>query len=153
MLSASLSVRPAASSDIAFLCSVRRSAMDPHLNDAGVAVSDQRNLELILWRFDCVSVIQLQPSGAEAGYFKLVRDHPTWYLAQMAIDPQHQGCGIGANIIGQIIEDARRANASVSLSVYKNNKIAISLYGSFGFLRIGENEKEHLMEWIAASNA
>jgi ribosomal protein S18 acetylase RimI-like enzyme len=134
-------------SDLESLCSVRRLAMDPHLNEAGVFVTDQRNRELISWRFDSVSLILLGNRELPVGYVKLIREPPAWYLAQIAVLPSHQGKGIGTRVIRQIIREADVARIPVSISVFKNNARARRIYENLGFEKIGEDEREHFLQW------
>ena len=140
-------LRPASEADVHFLCAVRRSAMDPHLNEAGVFVTDQRNQELIRWRFDSVALIVLPSGNTPVGYVKIVREPPTWYLAQIAVLPHHQGRGLGTAVIRTILHDAATLRVGVAISVYKNNAGARSLYARLGFEETGEDEREHFMQW------
>jgi ribosomal protein S18 acetylase RimI-like enzyme len=141
-----LGLRQAGGSDLAFLCSVRRSAMDPFLSEVGVFVSDERNEELIRWRYDCVSLITLH-DGETVGYVKLIREPPKWVVAQIAVASEFQGRGIGSSVIRKILGEATSDGVAVSLSVYKNNVGALRLYEKLGFRIIGASEREHLLEW------
>lgn len=140
-------LRPAGEADVPFLCAVRRSAMDPHLNEAGVFVSDQRNQELIRWHFDSVALIILPAGNTPVGYVKIVREPPNWYLAQVAVLPHYQGRGLGTSVVRAILHDAAALRVGVAISVYKNNAGARSLYERLGFEITGEDEREHLMQW------
>ncbi len=140
-------LRPAGEADVPFLCAVRRSAMDPHLNEAGVFVTDLRNQELIRWRFDSVTLIILPAGNTPVGYVKIVREPPTWYLAQIAVLPHYQGRGLGTSVIRTVLQDAAALPIGVAISVYKNNAGARSLYERLGFEKTGEDEREHFMQW------
>lgn len=65
----------------------------------------------------------LQPSGY-------------WTIECVAVVEQFRGKGIGKNLLGHIIEEAREAKTeSIGISVEVGNKIAEQLYLSMGFQR------------------
>lgn len=142
-MTARIELHAASPSDLDFLCGVRRAAMDPFLNEAGVFVSDERNRALVLWRFDCVSVIR--QGGRPVGYVKLLREPPTWSLAQIALLPAWQGQGIATTLLARFIAQAREAGCAIELSVFRNNVRARQLYERCGFEVTGGDEREDFM--------
>lgn len=59
-------------------------------------------------------------------------------LANMAIADGHRGRGLGALLLGRMLDVARDRNvASVYLEVRASNEAAVGLYERFGFVHIG----------------
>ena len=65
------------------------------------------------------------------------------FISYLVIDPEYQNNGIGTSIIKNILNN----NDIVYLWVYKENKIAISLYKRLGFNIIEENESRYYMKY------
>lgn len=56
------------------------------------------------------------------------------FISIVSVSPKFRGCGVGATLISQAINRARDIGMnSIILKVLSSNKIAISLYKSFGF--------------------
>lgn len=75
-----------------------------------------------------------------------VDEHETFHqLREIQIHPDHQGKGLGTQIIETVIEQANAAKKPVRLRVLMKSD-AVRLYERLGFLRIGKNEHQYLME-------
>ena len=68
-----------------------------------------------------------------------------FFLRAIEILPTHQGLGIGASIIQEIIDDAASKQKPISLSVLKVNP-AKSLYERLGFSTIEETDTHFIMK-------
>ncbi|WP_114635187.1 N-acetyltransferase [Vibrio splendidus] len=60
-------------------------------------------------------------------------------LAAIFVSPQHQGCGIGK----QLMQHAKLECPNLSLNVYKENQATIDFYLSQGFNIVSEQAEEH----------
>lgn len=82
----------------------------------------------------------IEQAGQAIGVLKVLRDGVQWELYQIQLLPQFQGQGIGAQIIGSLIAEARTAGVGLRLGVLRANP-ARKLYERLGFVVV--SEKEH----------
>ncbi|MDQ4032988.1 MAG: ribosomal protein S18-alanine N-acetyltransferase [Actinomycetota bacterium] len=73
--------------------------------------------------------------GSLIGYAGLFRAGDQAEIHTLAVDPAHQGRGIGRALLHAMLDHA--AGATVFLEVRTDNKAAIQLYRSVGFTVIG----------------
>lgn len=66
-------------------------------------------------------------------------------LREIQIHPKYQGKGIGTDVVKLEIEKSRRAGKPLRLRVLFMNQ-AIDLYKRLGFVVVGENEHQYIME-------
>lgn len=130
-----VTLRPADDSDLPFLLELRLLTMDHHFTAAGMHRSQEEHMQRVLYRFDCASIIVAD--GDASGLLKLDRHGRDWHLLQMQVLPELQGRGIGTHLLGEIIGQARNADASLRLGVLNVNP-ARRLYERLGFLEIEE---------------
>lgn len=76
-----------------------------------------------------------QGHGAVRGFYSLYEG----ILAAIFVSPQHQGCGIGK----QLMQHAKLECPNLSLNVYKENQATIDFYLSQGFKIVSEQADEH----------
>jgi ribosomal protein S18 acetylase RimI-like enzyme len=141
-----VSLRPATQDDVPFLLTLREQTMDEHFRASGVDVSREQHLERVRVRFECAQIIEHE--GRPAGIFKTTRDGLSWELIQIQLAPELQGRGIGERLIRGLMDDARRAGASVSLNVLHANP-ARRLYERLGFQTLMDAEHMYVMRWPA----
>jgi ribosomal protein S18 acetylase RimI-like enzyme len=139
-----VSLRPAREDDVPFLLALREQTMEGHFRASGAEPSRDAHLERVRVRFECAQIIEHE--GRPAGLFKVARDGLDWQLIQIQLAPELQGQGVGERLIRELIGEARRAGASVSLHVLHANP-ARRLYERLGFRIVGEGEHEYLMQW------
>jgi ribosomal protein S18 acetylase RimI-like enzyme len=139
-----LSFRAATEADLPFLLELREKTMNEHLRRSGVEPSESERYERVLARFDCAEIVLL--ADVPIGLLKLARDGNTWELIQIQILPENQGGGIGGEILKKLLDEARQAHASVTLSVLKANP-ARHLYERFGFRIMSQNDHAYEMEF------
>jgi ribosomal protein S18 acetylase RimI-like enzyme len=137
-----LSLRPAREEDVPFLLALREETMDEHFRASGAEPSREQHLERVRVRFECAQIIERE--GRPAGLFKVARDGLDWLLIQIQLAPELQGQGVGERLIRELIGEARRAGASLSLHVLRANP-ARRLYERLGFRIVEEGEHEYLM--------
>lgn len=86
--------------------------------------------------------VAVDPGGRVVGYFVLwhVRDEAE--LANIAVDPEHRGRGVGALLLDRAVALAREAGAgSLFLEVRASNESAAALYRSRGFQVVAVRKK------------
>lgn len=71
------------------------------------------------------------------GYYKVDKD--SILIEELYLEEAYRNCKIGTSILKKIIE--KNKTKKITLWVYKNNKIAISLYQHLGFHKIEETEE------------
>jgi ribosomal protein S18 acetylase RimI-like enzyme len=87
----------------------------------------------------------IRAHDVRVGRLRVVRTSNYIEIAGLQIDPTWQSRGIGTAVISEILDEGRRTNLPVELDVSKDNPNAERLYTRLGFLRIGENDKDHRM--------
>lgn len=71
-------------------------------------------------------------------------------LVDIAFLPEHRGRGLGSQLLGELIEEARGAAKRLTIHVEIYNP-AMRLYERLGFRPISQYGMYHLMEWRAGS--
>ena len=139
-----LTFRPATEADIPFLLELRQRTMSEHQRASGIQPSERERRERVLASFESAEIILL--AGAPVGLLKVVRDPGSWDLLQIQIVPEKQRKGFGSTIVGKLLDDAKQAHVSVSLSVLRANP-ARHLYERLGFRIVGQNDHAYDMEF------
>ncbi|MCD8548461.1 MAG: GNAT family N-acetyltransferase [Aeromonadaceae bacterium] len=145
----SLSLRPATPADLPFLLALRRQTMTPYLQAAGMPCDEASHLARIQYHFEAARIVHWQ--GQPVGLFKAVwlAERQYWYLIQIQLAPQAQGRGLGARLIGDLLNQA--AGQRVVLSVIHSNP-ARHLYQRLGFVPFAEDDKELWLEKPPTAN-
>ncbi|WEM44138.1 GNAT family N-acetyltransferase (plasmid) [Photobacterium sp. DA100] len=140
-----LSLRSATESDIGFLLTLRDKTMRSYLEEAGMPTCREEYEKRIRYQFDHAKIVEM--AGKPIGLFKAAynSEQNYWSLIQIQIAPEYQGMKIGRRLIGQLIEQAKVAGATVGLSVIKTNP-ARDLYSRLGFKVVGSSGSELIME-------
>ncbi|EGR1275243.1 histone acetyltransferase [Vibrio parahaemolyticus] len=139
------SLRQAVDSDIDFLLNLRDITMGKYLKDCGMPRTKDAYLSRVLYEFEHAKIIEVE--GSSAGLFKAKFNEGSneWYLVQIQIHPNYQNQKIASSLISRLIDKANLTGSSVGLSVLKTNP-AKHLYSRLGFVPVGENELEYLMQ-------
>lgn len=135
-------LRPASPDDVAFLIELRERTMTPHLVAAGEPVTRDEHRARVLHDFAHIRVILRD--GRAIGMLKVVDAGDCRRLVQLQVAPEEQGRGIGAAILRGVLDDARRANVPVVLSVLRRNP-ARRLYERLGFQVVAEKSGSYEM--------
>lgn len=131
----------AASSDKAYLLSLRKLTMTEHLERVGRFYTDKQHLARIEMHYEFAKIIFYK--NEKIGTIKFLIHDEELEILQIQIHPEYQGKGFGNIVINYIINQAN--NKPVKLSVLKGNP-AKKLYESLGFIVINENEQEWFMQ-------
>jgi ribosomal protein S18 acetylase RimI-like enzyme len=78
--------------------------MDEYLRTSGVPQSEAEHEQRVRLRFDCAEVVSWQ--GEPIGLFKAVREGSDWTLLRIQLAPEHQGRGIGSQLICELLPEA-----------------------------------------------
>jgi GNAT superfamily N-acetyltransferase len=81
--------------------------------------------------------------GADAGMLDVEYRPAEIYLARIEIHPDHQGQGIGAGLIQELIEYARQRDQHLTLDVLTVNRRALAFYQRHGFQEIARHGTRH----------
>jgi ribosomal protein S18 acetylase RimI-like enzyme len=133
-----LTRRPALESDVPFLLELRRQTMGPVHTAAGIDQSPELIEARVRSNFDCAEIIEL--NGRPIGLLKVIRSPTEWRVSQIQLLPEHQGKGIGTQLLQEVLDSARAAGLVVTLSALKINP-AVRLYRRLGFTAASESEK------------
>lgn len=86
--------------------------------------------------------------GGEAiGSFSVSDRGTHVFIADVEIHPDHQGHGLGTEVLRRILAEADARRLAVRLQVLKRNP-ARRLYRRFGFVDVAETETHHVMERV-----
>lgn len=138
-----ISFRRAAEADVPFLLELRRQTMTGHQLASGVRLTEEEQLGRVRDRLECAQIILL--SGEPVGLLKVARDGAEWHLVQIQLAPGQQRTGLGGWLVQTVIDDAKRAGASVRLRVLRANP-ALRLYERLGFRIVKEEPHAYQME-------
>lgn len=138
-----LKFRRAEESDWPFLLVLRSESMNSHIINAGLIPTEENHLERIKYRFEYAKIIIY--NSLEVGLLKVVKEGPVWELVQIQLSSSYRGLGLGKSIINGVLKEAFSQNASVKLSVFKENP-AKKLYESLGFKTYLETETAYEMQ-------
>ena len=86
-------------------------------------------------------------NGAPIGRIWVARAADEIRLLDIAILPEHRGCGIGTHLIRGLQTDARAAGVPLRHSVEHDNDGARRLYERLGFVAVETQGLHTLMEW------
>lgn len=81
----------------------------------------------------------------DVGTITLERHQLTIFLTLVEIHPDHQGQGIGTEVIRDVMTEAHRRGLKVELNVLKANRKAKRLYERLGFMVTEERPERYVM--------
>ncbi|MDR2187065.1 MAG: ribosomal protein S18-alanine N-acetyltransferase [Azonexus sp.] len=83
----------------------------------------------------------LRRGGELIGFSVLMRVIDEAHLLNLSVAARHQGCGHGARLLRQAMENARQSGVGrLFLEVRPSNHKAVALYRHFGFQEIGRRK-------------
>ncbi|WP_423369752.1 GNAT family N-acetyltransferase [Burkholderia sp. LMG 32019] len=141
-----IDLRPASTTDLPFLLTLRQLTMTEHLQRAGVPSDDAAHDQRIRANFDDAMIVCKDDEAI--GLLKVTRATDEWHVHQIQIHPDHQGRGIGEAVLNALLTDAARAHVPVSLSVLHGNP-ARRLYERLGFRVESQTDTSASMIWRA----
>jgi len=131
--------------DMDFLFQLRKSTMVPHLEKAGLFLSDEEQLSRVLFHLDNAFIVMF--SGKKVGLLKYIVLEKTIEILQIQILPVYQGKGIASFLIEDLKSKSKMLEKELFLKVLKENP-ARFLYKRVGFQVIDEDPYEFHMKFI-----
>jgi ribosomal protein S18 acetylase RimI-like enzyme len=86
-------------------------------------------------------------NGEIVGYCSVEHHSHEIFVHELVLSPEHQGKGIGSNVLKDVLEEATQKELPVRLQVLKANK-ARELYQKLGFREYEETDTHFKMEYI-----
>jgi ribosomal protein S18 acetylase RimI-like enzyme len=90
------------------------------------------------WDRGQISIVQVD--GERVGMIQLLDKPELIEIAELQIQPSHQGRGIGSRIVSDVIARAHKRGKIVALSVALKNERAAEFYRRCGFKQVGQTE-------------
>lgn len=125
-------------------------------NDLEVVLHIEENSSLNPWTrkifADCLKVSYgcwvLENTDKQIlGFVVFIMTKHECHLLNIAVDPSHRHCGYGRFLLAHMIELSRKlALERVLLEVRQSNEIAINLYQSLGFMKVGIRKNYYKLE-------
>ena len=141
-----LELRAAASGDREFLWEVHRTALRPAV-EATWGWDETFQVHYFTEHFTTSDWFIVSVDGVDAGVLQFSAKGDHLFLASVALLPEHQGCGIGTDLVNMVLAEGRQRNLPVRLQVLKVNR-ARKLYERLGFEAYGESETHVFMERV-----
>lgn len=133
-----IALRPAVPADSEFCFQLHKAAMSGYIaaiwgwDDAVQRGFHARAFDPGRWQI-------IIADGAYAGMLDVEYRAAEVYLARIEIHPDHQGQGIGAGLIQELIEYARQRDQHLTLDVLTVNHRALAFYQRHGFQEIARH--------------
>jgi ribosomal protein S18 acetylase RimI-like enzyme len=122
---------------------LRIATMSQHLEEVGWSMSEEEHMKRVMKNFDCGHMIW--SDDIVIGFIKYKEHLKSFDIIQFQISPEHQGKGLGKQVLNLMEAQAQNAGKGLSLKVLKANP-AKRLYERFGFEIVDEDEFEYFME-------
>lgn len=142
---ADISCRQAVPADVPFLLKLREATMSSYLSTAGIELSPEQSLARVMHRFECAEIVL--DGEQPIGLLKVYRGKEWWEIIQIQLRPSVQGQGHGTRLMRAVIQEAKSAQAYLTLSVLRGNPVR-KLYESLGFLVTGSDDYEYFMKLV-----
>jgi len=134
-------LRPATDDDFAFVFELQRRTMRAYIEQMFGPWDDDWQHRYFTRHWDPCDARIVAIDGRRVGRVE-VREHDDHvYLANINIAPEHQGYGVGARIILDVVIDA--APLPVTLRVLRSNLDAKRLYERLGFVHTHDSDTHH----------
>jgi GNAT superfamily N-acetyltransferase len=124
-------MRPASVSDVEAVAELRAVVLRPDLEGLG-RYDEHRVRQRLRDGFDAAHTWVIEVGGAFAGCVALRPAEDTQWLEHFYLAPHLQGCGIGAGVLGRLLEWCDHRGALVRLNVLQGSP-ARRLYERYGF--------------------
>lgn len=123
----SFSTRVARADDLAFLDALYSDNMKGYVERVGTWDPD-----MFRGNFEPSAIELIEVQGDRAGFFKLVPERDSIYLAELQVGKKYQENGIGSSILEKLIDYAGKKESLITLKVIRGNP-AEFLYLRYGF--------------------
>jgi ribosomal protein S18 acetylase RimI-like enzyme len=89
--------------------------------------------------------------GSDAGFIQTDESPATINITEIHISPQYRRCGIGSDIIRNIIRRAVSEGKSVTIGCFIQNADAKKLYERLGFKTMAQTDTHYMLQYHPAS--
>lgn len=137
--------RAGTEADRAFLWALLRDALGPHVEATYGAWDEDWQRAHFEQTTDPAAHEIVELEGERIGCLRLERFADHLALHRILLRPEHQGCGLGAVLVEQVLAAARRAGLPVRLRVFRVSP-AVRFYERLGFARVGETDTHFVYE-------
>ncbi len=141
---AEISLRPACPDDEDWLVDLRRRTIVPYRAPLGLPNDDATLRDNVREHFEDAQIIC--DGDRRIGLFKAYREGDGWALAQIQLEPDVQGRGIGAALIRALQQRAAGEGVPLRLTVLNGNP-ARRLYDRLGFRQVALSEIAVTLLW------
>jgi ribosomal protein S18 acetylase RimI-like enzyme len=87
--------------------------------------------------------------GVDVGFVLLIDTPHLVQVHTIAIAPEHQGRGVGSEVLTDVVNIGRQTGRAVMLSVLKSNRRAEALYTRLGFVVVEESTTHRHMRFVS----
>jgi ribosomal protein S18 acetylase RimI-like enzyme len=100
----------------------------------------QMSGELLAWAIERADYLTVaERNGAIVGYQLSTPSHQGAHLARLAVLPDHQGQGVGALLLWELLDHYQRRGAhEITVNTQDTNKASLALYRRMGFVLTGQ---------------
>jgi ribosomal protein S18 acetylase RimI-like enzyme len=136
-------LRPATAGDFAFLLALHVATLKEYVARTwGWDEAAQAARFREVFTPETLQIVRLE--GRPVGVLAVEHRPEEFFIANIAIDPEQQGFGLGGAIIGDVLAEAARAGLATRLQVLRVNP-ARRLYERLGFVIEGETPTHYLL--------
>ena len=82
-----------------------------------------------------------------AGFLQYYYEHPYFEVANIHLDPEHRGKGIGSDCLRHLQKVCIAQDRNIRLRCFRENHRAKSFYQKIGFMQTGETETHYILEY------
>jgi ribosomal protein S18 acetylase RimI-like enzyme len=136
-------LRDATPEDFDFLYELHRAALKDYVEQTW-GWDEAWQAERFRRKFDINHRRIIQKSGEDIGCLAVMEDDDGFFISYIALMPDHQGMGIGTQLVKDVLRQGGERGVAVTLRVLKVNP-ARSLYERLGFTIYETTETHHLM--------
>lgn len=123
---------------------VQLRALGPYVTEQfGTNADQQRDFFDLHFRIDEYRIVESE--GERIGFLFSEQRSEGLYLGNIALLPEYQNRGLGAQLVRGVIAAADGLGVAVSLQVLKSNPRARQFYEELGFTEAGETDSHFLM--------
>lgn len=147
-----LVTRQAVDDDRAFILDCFMRAMRPSLTAWRGEWNELRERARFVDALDLHRTTVIEADAVAVGFVMIVELPRVLQVHTIAIAPEHQGRGIGSEIVRDLVDIGRQTGRDVVLSVLKTNPRAEALYIRLGFCVVEETEYYRHLRWTSPSS-
>jgi GNAT superfamily N-acetyltransferase len=145
-----VALRPASLADSEYCFQLHKAAMGDYIRSIWgwdeQAQHDYHDRGFVPERWQIITV-----DHADVGAISVEYHASHIYLTRIEIQPDHQGHGIGSQLVGDLLDQAATSNRSVVLDVFSINHRAQSFYHRLGFTPDGPREPSNIKVRMTAT--